>query len=223
MEMKRIYEVNIFHDYFKAKFWNTELTPTPETVVLLSRRNVLFKQFGIGKWGLISENEHPFRADDNLFFTLKPLDPFYSYYTDLTPENKKYMEGIPFQLLGSQYSSPIGKASEMNLFFYSKTLYWEYIIGMSKVDSYTPYTLYMEDRVRKITFGRCEKIEFLGKPCFRFVSNEKIKLKQTYDSSLFLYEDKGLGRRILMRNLSAPVPGKFISGQRDCIQHYIYI
>lgn len=223
MEMKEIYRVNIFHDYFKGGRWNMSMVPTPETLGLLARRNVLFKQYGVGKWGLIAEKEYPFREDDSLFFILKPLDAFYSYYTDFTRENKEYIEGIPFQLSGSLYSSHTGKASEMNLFFYSKTLYWEYMIGISKPGFSTSNTLHLEDRSGKITFGRGEEVEFLGKSCFRFVSNEKIKLKETYDSSLFLYEDKGFGRRLLMRNLNPPVPGKFISSQTDCIQQCIYM
>lgn len=221
--MEEIYRVNVFHDYFDDGYWDMRMEPTPETRVLLSRRNVLFKTAGTGRWRLLADSKDPFRKDDVLFFSLKPHDPLYSYYTELTPENKIYPEGIPFRLFESPKEPEEGEENEKNLFFSSKMLYWEYIICTGNREKDSSATLFLEDRLHKIRFDRNGELSCQDKLCVCFVSDEKIKLKETYDYSLFLYEDKGYGRRILMRNLNPPVPGKFVSEQKDCIRQFIYL
>lgn len=223
MKMEEIYRVNVFHDYFDDGYWDMRMEPTPETWVLLSRRNVLFKPAGTGRWRLLADSKNPFRQDDALFFSLKPQDPLYSYYTELTPENKIYPEGIPFRLFESEKEPEEGNGNEKNLFFYSKTLFWEYIICTGNRENDSSATLFLEEREHKIRFDRSGELSCQGKPCVRFVSHEKIKLKETYGYSLFLYEEKGYGRRILMKNLNPPVPGKFVCEREYCIRQFIYL
>lgn len=72
----------------------------------------------------------------------------------------------------------------------------------------------LEDARGILSFNEAEPAQFMGKNIFKITSSQPIKLKdQRYSRNspdLSLYEKREYGKRLLLRHIPAPEPGRFL-------------
>lgn len=118
-----------------------------------------------------------------------------------------------------------GKLQTNILKFYPKAVKWEYffIPRNGKEDSGSNFVLKESDD--KIIFSEPQAVEILGKKALRFLSNDKITIKEYYNYRINLLEMISDGTQIkktLIKDMPYPKPGNFLNVQTDVIQHICY-
>ncbi|MDU1891993.1 MAG: hypothetical protein E6767_15000 [Dysgonomonas sp.] len=118
-----------------------------------------------------------------------------------------------------------GKFRTDILRFYPKAMWWEYffIPRNGKENSGSNFVLKESDG--KIIFSDPQAVEILGKKALRFLSDNKIAMKEYYDYRINLQEmipDCTQVKKTLMKDIPHPKPGNFLNVQADVIQHICY-
>lgn len=112
------------------------------------------------------------------------------------------------------------------LLFHTPKLYWEYIFLPRNDDGSIPAgELQLEDTTGQITFRKLYKIQAYGREAWRATSTDAIPVRSTYECRLRLVVEgskKDSPKRILLRQVESPVPGKFQSNRVNSLRQICY-
>lgn len=120
---------------------------------------------------------------------------------------------------------------QKEIHYQTKEAYWDFIL-IPRISGYTPTDLFMEDNgPENISFKNPEQIRFMDRDVFRISTVNPIKIKEgSYyqkRSDIMIYEKREHAKRILLRHVSAPTPGRFlikeIQSRENSIIQILYI
>ncbi|MEG2164228.1 MAG: hypothetical protein RRY55_07100 [Bacteroidales bacterium] len=111
------------------------------------------------------------------------------------------------------------------LHFNTPKLYWEYIfLPRNNDSSVLAGELQLEDTTRQVAFRKFYKTQAYGREVWCTESMDNIPVRSTYGCRLRLVvqTDRGSPKRILLRHVESPLPGRFLSNRIDYLQQVCY-
>lgn len=116
-----------------------------------------------------------------------------------------------------------GQPVKTSLHFPAKSVKWEYLFIARGGQGISGNEMMLEDSNKKIVFGEMKKTTVFGKECLSTTSVDKIPMRSSYDCRLRLMQLKdGNTKRILLSNVSLPVPGRFVSDDSNVMRQVCY-
>lgn len=149
----------------------------------------------------------------------------------IRPAEGKRKVGSPFCTVRLHLTEKLTKSAKAKapqvctLRFHAPKLYWEYIFVPRSEDRSIPAgDLLLEDTTGKVSFRHLYKTQAYGREVWRTKSMEGIPLRSVYGCRLQLVvmDEKSSSRRLLLRQVSAPEPGRFQSARPDCLRQVCY-
>lgn len=212
-----IYTIRFRHDYYLNKSFR-DLRPelSAETTRLFQRRGVSLCQTDIGKWQLFSfTDEKPFLPGDTIQLNFRIINQ--TIYWITKTDDRIVNEMIPVTIPIDDQSP---SQEEIILDFETRQYYWEFIL-IPRVAGSESIPVLQEER-NLISFNALEPYAVDRKASYRYKSKEKIACRESFDYELTLTENRFAGTRTLIRHVPFPVPGQFISPEKDCLTQIIY-
>lgn len=241
MQYKSWITIHINHAFFEQeRKCGMELMPSPDTVLLLKKANVLFRKQDATAWMLIKpsfeEGETDrtsliLKEDDyKLVFYLRPLVNTFYCFSDI-----KESEGDAWKLvrdensLITQYNlrisitdSLIRETKKIQVEIQSKEAYWEFVL----IPKYAQRDAIIELRENnsRLAFTPMQNYELPGEGVvLRCTTTEKVAMKEIHQYRIRLWEKGNNGERILNNYIPLPKPeASSILNQREAITSYIY-
>lgn len=221
---KQIYSIDLFYDFYEDGYCKEiKLEPAKNTVELFNRRNILFRKDFPGKWTFWSQQQDPFREEDKVCLTMILLDTSFLYGAGMVLQGalrNVHKQGMyPSSL---ELSKEDLKRGEMKLYFQAKSFIWEYVFIFYK-EEICVSSFFLEEKEGKIRFKKEREFEYDGKKAIGFISEKAIPLHQSYPYVLILYENVEGIRRMRLKNIDPPEPGKMISEYPERMRtiHYL--
>lgn len=118
-----------------------------------------------------------------------------------------------------------GKFQTDILRFYPKAAKWEYLFIPRNGKENSGRKFILKESDDKIIFSDPQAVEILGKKALRFLSDDKITIKEYYNYRINFLEmipDSTQVKKTLMKDIPYPKPGNFLNMQTDVIQHICY-
>lgn len=234
--------IRLEHDYYTPPVNNRlSLLPTSQTVELMKRRGVFFRQIARNEWQwLADENNSGFMADDILELSLIVDDPEFirkiSVKGDYDPNKlyqirlgKEYIIDFRSSMLSNKTKRrgelcriewlPIKPDRMYTIKFTTCSYYWEFLLVFkNKTDQedlkQKYYIIEINTPNKPFVFRTSEKYNdrMLGN-VDRIISEVKIEAKEHYDFTLTLYEcsSDDTKRRVISKFIPIPQLGKYIT------------
>lgn len=220
---KVVFKIYLRHDfYIDGRCRGVRLSLSPASSRLLTQRGILFRQLGVGEWGLISADNFPLAASDELTFLLALQDPAFLFYTEpagIFGNELKGQSSLPFILTGADIGSIT--ADEISLSFHARKVYWEYLFIPRKKGGLRLLEIKSTDK----TFIFKEMIFHTDtdRNYYSCCSEAPVALRESYCIRLSLTENYSFGTKVVLRELPFPVAGQIPTDTTDRIQQIIYI
>lgn len=225
-------KITLEHDYFFENIDYIELEPDSKTKLKLQKLGFLFKKKDSSNWMLFHPKETVnLKQIGSLKFNLKVLDPDFYYYTGqianinnntsrLLDYNKK---GIWKQLEISFDDQFMTQEHLITVSIKSISKFFEFII-IPKPDSTTKFMKLIEDS-GQLTFNP-DQIDLFHsdqKSVFRFVSSEKIALRESYHYKISLLQTDQDGNEMILNKIPFPNSSAIsVLNSEDTISSYLY-
>ncbi len=246
---RSVYRLEIAHGYFEQEACRAmRLSVSPSGLDLMKQRGMMFRQTAINAWTVICSRE--IKSVDILTLEMHICDPAFVLYTDWegfrpssvyqaalplttgdataairkTEEKRRINSGfcsVELQFAEEMFHTPL----EDVLTFRPKEVIWEYLFISRNGEEGSKQELLLKEADDKIRFSAPERIELYGTKAWRFLSEEKIPMRERYDLRICLQEivsGRSQVPKILLRNVPHPVPGDFVSGQAGMIRQICY-
>lgn len=227
--------IKITHDYFLNDTNCLQLVPEPKTNLILNKLGILLQRENKCTWKLLKRANGEITDDANLTkilkFNLKATDPDFYYYSD--PE---VIADNPILKIKSSSKKGIWKKLEIlatpdflekqhlvNVPIKSLSKFFEFII-IPQPDSEHHVMKLTEDK-NDLIFNPDEIDIFQSdqKSVYRFVSSEKIYLRESYNYKISLWEIHPNNKKILFDMIPFPNSSAIsVLDSEDTISSYIY-
>lgn len=234
--IKEIWKLKLMHDHFMSGRCNYgKMVLSPQSGLLLSRRQCRFPKMGVGEWGLYSFDEANFDTSDILEMDYIVDDKEFLYNTQwnweangscprieigIDTDVKIDMTALPgkmvscktnvlFQLAVSLQKVNNERVTVAELDFTTKSLYWEYwfIPRDGNFNRNLELEIISDEECCFIPYQNLDNP--LGARLIMFRTSVPLKLKEGGQVRINLFEKIGSRiRKPLMRNLQVPTPGE---------------
>lgn len=226
--------IRITHDYFLTNKSNIILELEAKTQKILVELGVILRNSNDSEWilykpdNLTSANKT--KLAKSLKFYLKTIDPNFYYYTD----SELVVESTFFKINNTDkkeiwkeleiFCNQISFEREQNITININSLckFFEFII-IPKPDSQSHEMKLTEEKNSLIFNSAAVDILTPNKAVSRFVSSEKICLKESYDYKISLWEMGEEGNKILKNQMPFPNSSAVsVLNSEDTISSYLY-
>ncbi|KAA6350595.1 hypothetical protein EZS27_002078 [termite gut metagenome] len=215
--------ITITHTYFDTKSCDLTLEPSLETMDVLKKSGMLFRQYDTCTWVLLKPvDEERIRtemffedASYTLRFELKNRIPEFYYYTQkevATPKESNWKcsyvgkNGIFSRLEILATKELLAKKDTIKLMFESKTKFWEYLLIPKTTSEKVTVRMFEYKNQFSFIFAGLTDVPGEQRPAFRFVTDKEIKLKEAYDFKISLWKVTDYGEQLLSDNIRYPQP-----------------
>ncbi len=227
--------IKIAHDYFLTDKNYINLEPESNTNLILQRLGILIKKEDNCNWKLLKKADGEMEYDPKLLetlkFNLKINDPDFFYYTnpevivdnEILQIKNSDKKGIWKQLEIHTKSASLKKEHFINVNIKSISKFFEFII-IPKPDSENQVMKLTEDK-NALIFNPDEIDLFYSdqKSVYRFVSSEKIYLRESYNYKISLWDVSQKAKKILFDAIPFPNSSAIsVLNSDDTISSYIY-
>lgn len=220
---KVVFKIYLKHDfYIDGRCRGVSLSLSPASLRLLNRRDILFRQLGVGEWGLISADNFPLVASDELPFLLDLQYPAFLFYTEPTGifgNELKGQSSLPFILTGADTRSIT--ANEISLSFHARKVYWEYLFIPREKGKFRSLEIKSTDNT--IIFKEMIFHTDTDSSYYSCCSEAPVALRESYRIRLSLIENYFFGTKVVLKELPFPVAGQILTDSTDRIRQVIYI
>jgi hypothetical protein len=204
--------ISVEHEYYGSAPIPVQLEASVDTLLLLQRQGILFRQTAWGRWTLLRPKYSALANENGVCqFAIFPTDEEWWYVTADDDEKqlgnfivkKSNTFGIWRELLLPLKALEDEKNAEVNIVFGSKKKLWEFIF----IPKFTPEATQLELRARnkELTFSAAEKVDFFKDfEAYRITSTQPVTLLKNAPHSLQLWEVRDSGDRLL--SSAVPVP-----------------
>jgi hypothetical protein len=217
--------ISITHSYFDTKKCDLSLEPSSETLAILEESEILFRQYDTCTWVLRNHPEGDSVKFKPLFkdalsilrFELKNNHSGFCFYTqkEITipvPKNNNWRycsvesSNIFGQLEILLTKELLKKRDTIKLNFETKTKFWEYLLISQSIPKEMTLRLFEKKNQLSFHFVEMVIIDVSGKqmPAYRFVTNKRVQLKDTYDFNVSLWNITVKGDQLLSSNMPNP-------------------
>lgn len=224
--------ITLSHEYYEKNSYPITLVPTEETRLLFQRLGMLFLQYRPAEWLVAAQEGMPERealAGATLVLGIQPVNPGFYYVTEdelCLPEGcsaKKAGSPVIWKQIEIDSARFAGQeAAEIPIRIRTFRKYHEYLF----IPKYAhPDTIIRFAEIRgRVRFRKATQVELPGIPrAFRFLSEEKIRLTDSYDLGMLLWESDGQNEHLLYDGIPVPKPEQTsIISPRDTISTYFY-
>lgn len=227
------FQIALSHEYYVKDACPVSLIPSKETALFFRKSNILFRRQNANKWLMIKEEKQPVEELWNdeyptLSFELYPMDKNFYYLSAGMVDNdyftvKNIMVPNVWKTIEIDLKNLINKRpEEIQINISSVEKYYEYVL----IPKYhkTETNIRLAEERSKVHFKKLEKIALPGIPeAFRFVTEEKIKLKQDIGLKVQLWESKESGERLISECIPNPQPDQCsIIDPKNVLTTYFY-
>jgi hypothetical protein len=214
------------HGYYPSGNCPVSLSPTAETARLLARYDILFRKQNANNWLLVSQND---LASGQLQFALQATDPMIYYVTRTWKPNPAFtvesaMGRGTWQILSIDVQYLVeNNQKEITLEAETEEKYLEFL-GIPKFNP-VDIPLRMTEEKQRIQVKEDTGGTTLpdGTVARRFVTAEKIKLRQDNGVKMQLWETRERGERLISAAIPCPQPSQFSPfSPKDMLTHIYY-
>jgi len=224
--------IKIAHDYFLTDKNCIDLEPESNTNLILRKLGISIKKEDNCHWKLLKRpNSDDQKLVETLKFNLKITDPDFYYYTN--PEVIVDNEILQIKNSGKKEiwkrleiqadATSLEKDHFININIKSISKFFEFII-IPKPDSENQIMKLTEDE-NALTFNP-DQIDIFSsdqKSVYRFVSSEKIYLRESYNYKISLWDVSQKAKKILFDAIPFPNSSAIsVLNSDDTISSYIY-
>lgn len=222
--------IELRHEYYGDAPCPATLVPDEETACLLKRNNMLWKPL-TGQCLLLAESKSGLTVEEAAYlrFNIQNADGQFHYVSQNCEENEAFSVASS-DILG------VWKSIVLDVSHIIKNNIKHLIINIKATDKYIEYLcipkygkadlkLQMIDDKGYFSFvNPPEKISLFAMPMvWRFVSKEKIPLRQRVEAKIKLCEIRDYGERVIGNTLPFPRPEQFSPlSSRDTITTFFY-
>lgn len=135
-------------------------------------------------------------------------------------DNSSVYGTILFTVTAESLKHTADSPINLSVCFEAPALFWEYKVIPRRPDGTCNIFLSEDKNLISFTNAVSCKIDEIDACSIR--STEPVKLCQHYPYVIRLYEIKTYGKKLVCNNVPTPVPGRFLSAEKDCVQHYLY-
>ncbi|MDR2084108.1 MAG: hypothetical protein LBP67_03840 [Bacteroidales bacterium] len=225
--------ISIAHEYYAGTYCPVNLEPLSETQLILKKHNMLFIRQKSTQWDLFIENM--FDPGDlllneyKLIFGLYPQsEKFYYLSQESATENDAFsLEEAPMSKAWRNVELDLqhiinNKLQKIDIHITSPEKYYEYICIQKYHNSNTELKLTDERNLVEFNKEEFQPIADIQN-AIRFVSTEKIKLIETNNNKIQLWEIRDSGERLISNFIPIPrVDEKSLISPQDTITTYFY-
>ena len=218
---KEIANITLKHHYYRDGYCrDVRSCEDIQTIQLIRRRGCLMRQMNPGEYVILGEEGTLFDPDDKFRFFFEVSNPNFFYVTLKEDWNADLFDHKKLEVKLQPKEN--GMLESVDLAFSVKEYYWKFIMIPRNPDQQFGL-LELEDTLRNVRFEKVDTDQFMGKLVYSCVSTEKIPMQEIYKIRLFLKASLTYGTRILLKDLPAPIPGRFPGDRPDEIIQILYI
>lgn len=225
--------IKVTHDYFLTNKSNIALEPEAKTRKLFEELGIILRNVNDSEWILFKQDNltssNNSELAKNLKFYLKAIDPNFYYYTnsELIVDSNFFKikntekKGAWKELEILAHLVPL-ENQDITIKIHSLCKFFEFII-IPKPNSQS-HVMKLTEEKNSLTFNSSE-VDILkqNKSVCRFVSSEKVCLKESYDYKISLWEVSEKGNKMLQHGMPFPNSSAVsVLNSEDTISSYLY-